>query len=166
MNRKAQYYLLVSLLLIVFLFAAIASNSITPKPSSNFRQLYESFMTESPKVINSGIYDRNLTERFHNFSSSFILYSKSKSPNFGYTYALLDQNQLEIANHLAEQINATTDYASFIINPGSRIVSNRTQNLTIKLGSTLYMFSFTKQTEIKAIFKQSSRNEVLIHVED
>ena len=81
-SRKAQFYIVIAIILIVYLFAIGKPTAQIKKPETAFRQLYQNFMAESPKAINSGIYEGNLTERFKNFSDAYISYARTKSPDF------------------------------------------------------------------------------------
>ncbi len=165
MNRKGQYYMLLALLLIVYLVASRISEAKTPTPPNSFRQLYENYMTESVKVMNSGIYDGNLTARFSNFTTAFLEYSRSRSPEFTLVYLLADRELVTVDNRLKETVNVSTSTQSFLVVPGNSTTVSNPQNLTIYLAGAPYQFSFNETTELKVIFKKQEKKEVLVHVE-
>jgi len=164
-SRKAQFYIVIAIMLIVYLFAIGKQTAQIKKPETSFRQLYQNFMAESPKVINSGVYEGNLTERFRNFSDAYITYARTKSPDFRMAYALLDQDEVLIMNSLNEPLNVTTPATTFILGSGTSRTITKPQNLTFYVNNEAYNFAFTRDTELKALFKKADKNEVIIHVE-
>lgn len=165
-SRKGQFYILIMLILLVYLFAIRQPATPLSQPTDSFQELYQNFMTESPKVINSGIYDGNMTQRFKNFSAAYTAYAKTKSPDFTMAYALLDQGQVLVSNSLNEPLNVTTTNTSVLVSSGTDTTINKTSNMTFYIGGIAYRFAFTRDTELKAVFRKKSRNEVVIHVED
>ncbi|MBI4438403.1 hypothetical protein HY640_00560 [Candidatus Woesearchaeota archaeon] len=163
-GRKGQFYLLMVLLLVVFLFGVVSPESELAEPSGSFRALYSSFEAESPSVINSGIYDGNMSSRFLNFSGSYLDYSSTRDPGFGFAYALLGSGSLLVENRLPEAINATTPEVSVSVPSGSHVFINRSKNLTFYIGGTAYGFVFSREPELKAVFRKSEKKEVLVHV--
>ncbi len=166
LNKKGQFYMLIAILLILHLMLVVMPSSAIISPTSSFRQLYENFMAESPQVINSGIYEDNLTERFRNFTAAYTDYARTKSPDFNMAYALLENEKVLVSNSMGYPINITTPSESFNLSSGTDIVINRTSNLTFYIKGNPYNFAFTKDTELKAVFMKSDKNEVIIHVEE
>lgn len=164
-GRKGQFYLLMVLLLVVFLFGIVSPESEISEPSGSFRALYQNFLLESPKVVNSGIYDGNMSSRFLNFSDSYLDYASTKDPGFGFAYALLVSEGLLVENRLAEALNVTTPAVSVSVAEGSHTFINRTSNLTFYIGGTAYDFAFSSEPELKAVFKKAEKREVLVHVQ-
>ncbi len=164
-SRKAQFYIVIAIILIVYLFAIGKTTAQIKKPETAFRQLYQNYLAESAKVINSGVYEGNLTERFRNFSDAYTTYARTKSPDFKMAYALLDQGEVLVMNSLNEPLNVTTPSATFILGSGTGRTIAKPQNLTFYISSTAYDFVFTRDTELKAIFKKADKNEVIVHVE-
>ncbi len=165
-SKKGQFYVLISIILIVYLFLAITPQENINEPDSSFRQLYENYMDESSNVINSGIYDGNLSSRFSNFSAAYREYAKTKSPSFKMAYALKEYGTTIIGNSMSEQISVHAETERFNISSGTERAINSTTNLTLYIKNKAYSFTFTRDIELKAIFMKSERNEVIIHVEE
>jgi hypothetical protein len=165
-SKKGQFYILISLILIVYLLSISAPQPYVRPQSSTFKQIYDNYMLESSQVLNSGLFEDNLSIRFKNYSDSFMDYGRTKDPGFTMAYVLKNQDETIIGNRLNEQINVTVNSATFIIQRNGYLVINSSPNITIIDEGRRYNFAFTKDLEIKAIFKKVSADEKVIHVEE
>lgn len=166
MNKKAQYYLLIAILLIVYLLASRLTTVKSPTQAAGFRQLYQNYMVEASKVINTGIHDGNITVRFRNFTDNYLQYSRTKSPNFRLAYALSTDELVLIENRLGENLNITTPSSSFILVNNNWTQVSSPQNMTFYLGGTGYKFAFNDKVQLKVLFKKTEARETLVRIEE
>ena len=165
-SKKGQFYILISIILIVFLLSVSAPKPHVVEPSTAFKQLYTNYMSESAAVLNSGLYEENLSTRFKNYSDYFNRYAKTKDPQFTMLFALKNQEETLVVNNLNEQINITTTSATFIIPSNGFMTINSSPNATIIDEGRRYNFAFTRDLELKALFKRVGTGERVIHVEE
>ncbi|MBI2133754.1 hypothetical protein HYU11_03675 [Candidatus Woesearchaeota archaeon] len=165
-SKKGQFYIIISLLLVVYLMMITMPENKVNEPQHSFRQLYENYMEESSQVINSGIYDGDLNGRFRNFTAAFIGYARTKNPEFRLSYALAHEDTLLLGNNIGETISVNAGNQKFNLSSGDYAVVNSTENITLTIKNRDYPFAFKKETDLKAVFIKSDSKEVIIHVEE
>lgn len=165
-NKKGQFYIFAAILLVTYALTINPPTVEIKKATPVFKQLYQNYLFEAPKVMNSAVYDNaNITERFMNFSDTFSSYAKSREAKFGMVYLLAHQDGVDIKNYLSETANISTNTTSFLLGPGNWKTMNRAGSLAVYLNSIRYDFSFTESMQLKAIFKSSADNEVKVYVQ-
>ena len=168
MNKKAQFYIFIAILLLTYAFA-IARPSAAPKePVPVFKSLYQNFISESPTVINNALHSSgNVSDAYKNFVDTFISFAKTKEPNFRLLYILVNNDKLVVSNRMDSAINATVNQNSYQISSNQELTLGKADSADIIIGTNTYSFSFDDtDTQVKALFRKEDKNEVRVYVYD
>ena len=159
-GKKAQFYILAAILLSAHvLFLAKASPPIVP--GSSFEGLYSNYLSEAPKAVNSAFYNNsNANVTLRAFSDSFYGYARGLDPSFRFAYFYGDGRQLHGVSYFDESITLATNSTTTSFRGYVQVSDTRYADVT--LGGKTYKFRFTGK-EVHAVFRSSSKNQVLIH---
>ena len=111
-HKKGQFYILAAIILSVYAMTiSIPKNEEAQK--SSFSTLYENYLFEAPKVVNSALYnDTGSAARLANFTDLQIQMARSFEPNYGILYAYSHDGRTYIRSRLKEDANITLNTTS------------------------------------------------------
>ena len=153
MNKKAQFYIITAVILLVLSYSFF-SPKLTYKKDRSFQDLYENYIKESSFAANTG----NLAE----FTHKFVDYSKTKNPNFGIAYLYVKSNNITALNLIKKPIFINEFRLSF----NETVVIDKKNSVTITLGSNQYIFNTTESPKISALFYSESGTTKKVYAKD
>lgn len=131
-NKKAQFYLLTAIILIVVLFGIANTNTQVmnspQKIKTNIHQLYE---LEAKNIINNAVYEgKNETQELKIFTQKFISNYDLNNKKLLIVYVYKNYEKTTIMNFMEQ--NVTIEPISLILEKSESIVIT-TQDITIEL---------------------------------
>lgn len=164
-NKKAQFYIFTAILLIGYVMTMAPGAAKPKKPVPTFKNLYQNYMAEAPKVINNALFfDSNVSDSFMNFSDNFLAYAKTRDPNFRFVYALLYKDSIYVKNYLEETINATANTTTVGLSSNDYRDVAKAGTIKLNVSNLIYTLYFTEPTQLKAFFRIKKGKEVNIYV--
>jgi hypothetical protein len=164
-TKKAQFYILIALLLIVAAFSVTKQDVPIRKPADSFLLLHEGFVKEGVHVINNAVYnDANISSNFANFTNAYVDFAKSSDPSFELAYFLKYGDKLSVGNRFDSNLNITVGSTGLLVSPGTEHTVS-IANTTMLLNGLDYNFDFTEEDiQLKAIFRKKDKLEIRIFV--
>ena len=160
-QKKGQFYILAAIILSVYAMTlALPKNREIPQ--SSFSVLYENYLFEAPKVVNSALYNETgSAARLANFTDAYIQMAESFEPNFGIMYAYAHDGVISIRSRLKDNVNITLNTASFILKDNSTSI-NDTKSFTAYVNKRRYDFNLSQDVSIQALFISKNREGVKV----
>lgn len=154
LKNKSQLYLLTAIILSVLVFIIADIPSKTQDAGKEPIMLFNNFISESPRVINSAIYqDRNLTEDFDDFTDKFIYYGEAKNINISVFYILIYNNNMTISNKMGDSVNITTDSGKRVLGDNQNLTLAKKNIINVEFNGISYPFNINAdETQFKLIF--------------
>ncbi len=150
MNKKGQFYIFMAILLCVYAVALVIPRAATPA-DNNFKTLYENYLFEAPKVINSAIYNgTSPSAQIGNFTQSYITYAQTSESRFGLLYAYSHDGITDIRSYLREDVNISTNTTSFMLRDNASTINGTW--FTASASKRTYVFNLTKEVRLQALF--------------
>lgn len=163
-NKKGQFYILIAIILIAFAIGIASSQSRTIKSKSVLSDLKNEFNQESPKVINTAILEQNattnVTGRYDVFVKDFVAYAKSKNAMLDIIYMLSYDNTISVGNYYGEQITASQNGATTIVQSNQAATLSRTSSINITAGNYTYDFEIEPGANTHGLMRKGT--EILI----
>jgi hypothetical protein len=166
MNKKAQFYIFVAILLVTYAFAITRPATAPKQTVSAFKSLYENFISESPVVINHALHNSSdVSAVYELFVDDFLQFARTKEPNFRLVYLLVDGDTLVIGNRLKDTINVTANQNPYSLSSGKQLTLDKSDTAELIVNDIRYEFSFDEtDVQLKALFRKEDKNEVRIYV--
>lgn len=154
-SRKSQLYLLTAIFLSVLAFLVAERPMRTAPGSGEPLLLYENFVSEAPRVINSALYnDRNMTEDFADFTENFVYHASTKNINLSLFYVLIRGDNMVLSNKMNGKVNVTSPSGEAVLNRGESMSLPASSSVSIEHKGISYPFSIdTDRTGFKLIFR-------------
>jgi len=147
-TSKGQFYILTAIIFCVIVFALVYTENYVGNTDTNFKNIYDNYIYESSNVINSAVYyNRNISDEFENYTTTFINYAKTKNVNLKIFYIIATKTNTIVGNHLGEEINLT-DYK---VENNNYIILGRLNNLSLNYENNIYEYNLSSDEEV--IFK-------------
>lgn len=111
MNRKAQVYLLVAIVLCFAVYALVTvyNTATQENTESEFEKFTKNYETESRRflddILATNPTSEDVLDKFTKFTAFFTSYAKSKATRFQLLYAFVYDSQLYFGNYLETSIN-------------------------------------------------------------
>jgi hypothetical protein len=142
-NKKAQFYIFTAIIFSAYAFMIFASSrEVFDSPNPVFDEVVENFVLESPKVLNSALYDQvNISGRYQDFVSEFIDYSKSKKLDLGIFYVIKGDN-IFLSNNIDSNITII-DNPSYVIQQNNNLSLSSKSFITFSYDNLNYSFNFS-----------------------
>ncbi|MFC1752354.1 hypothetical protein ACFL96_03050 [Thermoproteota archaeon] len=165
-HKKSQLYLLTAIFLSLLVFLIADLPTRTSEGNSEARMLYDNFITEAPKVINSAIIQgRSVTDDFDDFADKFIHYSSAKNINLSIFYIIIHEDGMQLSNKLGRDIQISTDDGLTELEDGQQISIERKDRIKVIVDSIDYPFEIEEGvTQFKLIFRTQDRRNTEIYV--
>ena len=159
MNKKAQFYILTALILIVIAFALVQGQAQAYAPASHFSELCDNIATESRTTVNQAIYsNEDISDSYRRFYTSFMIYAKTKDSGFGAAYALKDHDQITVFNQIGKDIVIKDNMAN-VPDKGNTTLKAR-QTLTIQYDGKDYPMQFSdRDVQVKILAATQTATE-------
>lgn len=145
LNKKSQFFIFASVILIAMTMALFADNSRVNKKSDNFKEISDNYANEAPYVINSALSQgKDVTVQMEDFTERFMEYAKYQRVDFKVLYLLKAQDEILVSNRLPgnitffNSINATGD----IVETGEISKEDLSNEVIINYKQKNYTFSF------------------------
>ena len=98
MNKKGQFYIIATFVLVVLAFGVLSYSSQIKQPvagQDKFEQLYTNYEEESIEVINNAQLEqkefddtKHMQKKLKDFTMNFIKYAKTEQSGFSIVYAI------------------------------------------------------------------------------
>lgn len=145
MNKKGQFYIIISLALSLVLFGlAYKTNYIEESVlSESFDGVSENYIVEGTKLINHALenQDENIKEQIEIFTQDYLSYAEQRDPNLGLLYVYSDDGDVYVKNYLSEPVGSS-NIGSAALGSNQEII----QSITLEIGGK----EFIHQVPIRA----------------
>jgi hypothetical protein len=166
MDRKAQYYLVVVVILCIVIFSYLSISTVTPRlRRGNFQKLWENCYTESTYVVNQAVKSQeNLFTETKNFAGDFKEYSKTIDSDFGFiTVVTNSTGSTRITNLLESNVTVMADSEGLSGTVAQESYStDETDYVQLTVNAIQYDFNTTKAPNIQFLFWESKQGVVRV----
>lgn len=164
-GKRGQFYILTAIVLISYAFMVIRPSAVVQEKRDVFKELYQNFISESPVVVNSAIYDgANVSERFSAFAGSYADYAVTKSPNFRFLYILRDGDSMIVGNRLGMSVNVTVGGSGYNVTDRS-VITVSPAGVGVDVAGISYSFGIGPEAyQVKSLFRQKGDDGLRVHV--
>lgn len=112
MQRKAQFYIIVSAVIAVVVagLIAVANYAVVRPEPVQFYDLSKQLENEATRVIDYGVYSgEDIAENVDNFVQNFLVYAHEKDSDLGLVYVYGNTSQLVIVNYGKDDAGIITE---------------------------------------------------------
>jgi len=143
MNKRGQFYIIISLALSLVLFGlAYKTNYIEESVlSENFDSVSQNYIIEGTKLVNQALEDQDddIKEQIETFTQEYLTYAEQVDPNLGLLYVYSDGGTVYVENYLDD----TTTFGKEVLLGGNQEII---QSITLEVGGK----EFIHQIPIRA----------------
>jgi hypothetical protein len=159
MNKKAQFYILTALILILIAFGLVQSTKTVQQAKSTFTETTENLARESAIAINQAIYSQEDTDTAYlKFFRNFMTYSRTKDTQFKALYALKQGKTIIIQNEIGETVTIKEKGAELENSANTTITAQPTITITYK--NSQYPLKFNgNDIELRILATTENANE-------
>jgi hypothetical protein len=166
MNRKAQYFIVITVLMCIAVFSLLAI--IQPRHSAQTSDMFDSLIdncyTESSFAVNQAVKNsKNIFTAIDKFADDFKEYSKTTDKDFGFVYLATNMTgATRIGNRLENvTIRVTADSSATDVAAGEGFTVNAdTVNIAVK--TFAYNFNTTRAPNIQFLFWESKQGDIRV----
>jgi len=156
MDKKAQYYLVVVVIICIAIFSFLSITTARPVPKQdNFQKLLENCYKESVFVMNQAVKNnKKIFTEFKKFADDFKAYSKTVDRDFGFIYLATNiTGGTRITNMLESdiEVQAVTESSAANITQGSHFTDD-TEYVNLTINDIQYDFETTRKPNIQFLF--------------
>ncbi len=160
-QKKGQFYIFMAIVLSTYALTLVMPKAAGP-PQSSFKPLYENYLFEAPKVINSAIYNEtSASARLANFTDSYMEFARAFDNKFGVMYAYSHDGITDIRSRLRDDANVTFNTTSFILRDNGTIV-NGSGSFKAYVRGTAYEFNLSREDSFQALFISRTEQDVRV----
>lgn len=153
-QKRAQFYIFAAIVLSAYALA-LAIPSAKQVSQSPFKNLYQNYIFEAPKVINSAFYNETgPSARLANFSDDYVEFARSFDARFGLMHAYFHDGITDVRSRLNGEVNITAGSASFMLKDNSTAIQG--SGFTAHIDGNSYEFNLSKEVRLQALFISQS----------
>jgi hypothetical protein len=142
MNKKGQFYIIISLVLSLVLFGLIYKTNYIEEAvlSESFNGVSQNYISEGTKLVNDALEERddNIKSQIEGFTTIYLEYAKQRDPNLGLLYVYSEEGMVNVVNSLPNSIEFDSEN---LIGGEQEII----QGITLEIGGK----KFVHQVPIK-----------------
>ena len=147
LNRKAQFYIFMALLLSFLVFTIYPSNSSSMVSTYLFQSISQNYIKEAPKVVNAAVFKKqDIFQIFDNYTKNFISYAATKNIDLEVAYVIINKTNIKIVNYLSVPINILIGSQEENLTSNNNVVFNRDiDKLEIKFAEKNYQYQINEE---------------------
>jgi len=152
MNKRGQFYIIISIILAIAVFAITATPNKLQEAIlfEDFEDLSNNYIHESEYVINEILSDPGdleitgpdvVVEKLDTFTTNYLTYAKQRAPNLQLLYAYSDGDNIFLVNRFGEQVG---DFDKFdILGSNQGLI----QDISIEVGGKDFSYKVPVKAE-------------------